>query len=87
MHLNTDIHNYYEHLVVEYIIEKDLKAIHDKDFLADVSCLALNQLPPRYIRHDVDMAFYLTSSKRTEMTDEVAAAMEHSLFYMLKKQA
>src|SRR4249920_2893166 len=29
------------------------------DLLADVACVALNRMPPRYIRHEVDMTFYL----------------------------
>jgi hypothetical protein len=27
---------------------------HNHDLLADVACVALNRLPPRYIRHQVD---------------------------------
>ena len=36
------------------------------DLLADVACVALNRLPPRYIRHEVDFAFYLSERERTE---------------------
>lgn len=32
----------------------------DSDYLSDVACVALNRLPARYIRHEVDMAFYMT---------------------------
>jgi hypothetical protein len=32
--------------------------------LADVACVALNRLPARYVRHDVDMMFYLTEQER-----------------------
>ena len=32
--------------------------------LADVACVALNRLPARYVRHDVDMVFYLTEQER-----------------------
>jgi hypothetical protein len=34
------------------------------DMLADVACVALNRLPARYVRHDVDFMFYLTESER-----------------------
>ncbi len=30
------------------------------ELLADVACVALNRLPARYIRHEVDYVFYLS---------------------------
>ena len=39
---------------------------HDAELLADVACVALNRLPPRYIRHEVDFAFYLSDDERIE---------------------
>lgn len=39
---------------------------HSAELLADVACVALNRLPPRYIRHEVDFAFYLTERERAE---------------------
>jgi len=85
VHLDVDIHNYYEHLVVEYITTNDYVSLYNKEFTADVCCLALNELPPRYIRHDIDMAFYLTSAQRQAMEQEVDKAMRHSLAYLLNK--
>lgn len=59
------VHNYYERLVFEEVV---LRAPQFPDFtndmLADVSCVALNRLPARYVRHDVDMMFYLTEQER-----------------------
>lgn len=51
--------NFYENLVNNYLIETAApKAeITDDDLLQDITCLALNMLPPRYIRHKVDMTF------------------------------
>jgi len=85
VHLNTDIHNYYEHLVTEHITVNKYDETYDKEFIDDVSCFALNLLPSRYIRHDVDMAFYLTSGDRHNMVKEVNIAMVESLEYLLKK--
>ena len=67
------IHNYYEHLVIEYLIERLAPELNitDSDLLADIACLALNNLPTRYIRHDVDMAFFLTTSERERMQERV----------------
>jgi len=70
------IHNYYEPLVVEYIMNtmaRDSEA--DQDFLEDVACLALNQLPPRYVRHDMDMALFLTTREREKMQLQVTEAV------------
>ena len=36
------------------------------ELLADVACVALNRLPPRYIRHEVDYVFYLSERERSE---------------------
>jgi hypothetical protein len=62
--LDDDIHNYYEHLVLEKLSALDINKIKTDDYLAGLTCLVLNQLPPRYIRHEVDMAFYLPVSER-----------------------
>ncbi len=77
------IHNYYETLVVRELIQtfvEDIRNI-DEDYLQDIACIALNMLPSRYVRHDVDMAFFLTTNERAEMdksvTDAVSKAKEH----------
>jgi hypothetical protein len=71
------IHNYYETLVVRELIQtfvEDISKI-DEDYLQDIACIALNMLPARYVRHDVDMAFYLTSEERVEMDKAVTEAV------------
>lgn len=71
------IHNYYETLVVRELMQcfsADIKNI-DEDYLQDITCLALNMLPARYVRHDVDMAFFLTSEERLEMDKSVHEAV------------
>ncbi len=70
------IHNYYETLVTEHIMNTLAKEEGvDQDFLEDVACLALNQLPARYVRHDVDMAFFLTARERERMQDHIVEAV------------
>ncbi|WP_198263202.1 late competence development ComFB family protein [sulfur-oxidizing endosymbiont of Gigantopelta aegis] len=71
------IHNYYETLVVRELIQTfvdDIKNI-DEDYLQDIACIALNMLPARYVRHDVDMAFFLSTDDRTEMDHAVKSAV------------
>ena len=80
--MNFDtIHNYYEHLVINHLLEEVAarEKITDEEFLEDVACLALNNLPARYIRHEVDMAFFLTSVDREKMKNSVIQAVENAL--------
>ncbi len=71
------VHNYYERLVFEAVAQRaEAYADFTADMLADVACVALNRLPARYVRHDVDMMFYLTEPERN--------AIEVSLNEVLK---
>jgi len=75
--MNFDnVHNYYEKLVYTRVILNIKKKKLDMDYLEDVACVALNHLPPRYIRFDVDMIFYLSPEERLEMEKKVDAAIE-----------
>jgi len=82
MKLDDDIHNYYEHLVLQRLSELELDKTKSVDYLADVCCLALNQVPPRYIRFEVDMAFYLPQSERQQMEMNVESAVEKAMRYL-----
>ncbi|WP_108649325.1 late competence development ComFB family protein [Dongshaea marina] len=82
MKLDPDIHNFFEHLVVQHIHELELDDSRDDDFLADLCCLTLNQLPPHYIRYDVDMCSYLSDEERLKMDDDVAAAIDKALGFL-----
>jgi hypothetical protein len=73
------IHNYYEPLVIEHIMNTvGREPDTDQDFLEDVACLTLNQLPPRYVRHDVDMALFLTTREREKMQQRISEAVLHA---------
>lgn len=72
------VHNYYERLVFEDVAR--LAGSHPgftPDMLADVACVALNRLPVRYVRHDVDLMFYLTEGER----HAIEQAMEETLTF------
>lgn len=86
MPLDLDIHNFYEHLVVEYLVDNKFNQQFDHEFLADISCLALSQLPARYIRHDIDMAFFLNRAERAKMNSEVATAIDAAITHLNNKQ-
>jgi hypothetical protein len=61
------IHNHHERAVTEAVRSFAAAYPHlDGELLSDIACVALNRLPPRYIRHEVDFAFYLTDKERIE---------------------
>ncbi len=82
MKLDDDIHNYYEHLVLEHISKLGLDKTKSAGYLADLCCLTLNQIPPRYIRFEVDMAFYLPQSEKQQMEMNVEYAVEKAINYL-----
>ena len=82
MSILDNIHNYYELLVVECLAELADGKGHDADFLIDVVCVALNHLPPRYIRHEVDMVYYLSPIEAQEMKDKIKCATKDALIYV-----
>lgn len=85
MTLDLDIRNYYEHLVAEEISRLHLND-PSADFYADVMCLALNQLPSKYIRHEVDMAFYLPQNERFEMQMRAREAVERAVKFLAEQE-
>jgi hypothetical protein len=82
MKISDDIHNYYEKLVVQQFLNLGFNEKYDDDFIADLTCVVLNQLPTRYIRHEVDMAFYLPPSERFEMENKVKVAISKAVEFM-----
>ncbi|MDH5518349.1 MAG: late competence development ComFB family protein [Gammaproteobacteria bacterium] len=76
----SQIHNYYEHLVFDYI---DRHVVPNStgqpdDYFLDIACLALNKLPNRYVRYEVDMAFFLKSDERAEMDTRVRQSIKEA---------
>lgn len=80
------IHNYYEQLVIDQLLRSNDRAVKDPDFLADTTCVALNRLPPRYIRYDVDMTFFLSPQEMDEMTDKVVRAVNEAVQYVEERE-
>lgn len=83
MNVNVEtIHNHHERAVFETVgsMAQRFPAMDDAELLADIACVALNRLPSRYIRHEVDFAFYLTDRERIDndraITEAVVFAFE-----------
>jgi len=84
----SDLQNYYERLVFEYIndILVDQYSDMDDDFFLDVACYALTRLPSRYLRHEIDMAFYLAPGERTELLKQVEEAVLSAAEFIYSRQ-
>ncbi len=66
------VHNYYERLVFERVMNHSSQHIDfTSEMLADVACIALNKLPPRYVRHEADLIFYRTDSENSMMHENL----------------
>jgi len=76
------IRNYYEQPVLQMIIANHPRARQDRGYLADVACVALNQLPTKYIRHNVDMTFFLSSSDMQEIDNRIRQAVTSAIDYV-----
>lgn len=79
-----NIHNYYEQLVLQRLNDMVQAQFIDTDqnFLEDVACVALNQLPARYVRYDIDMVYYMTIKEREQMEYEVHKAVSAAVEYV-----
>lgn len=76
-----DIYNYYERMVYEEVMgELSAGNAHYKiDDAEDIACLALNKLPAKYVRHSVDMAFFLAEGEREDMKKAVTHAVNSAV--------
>ena len=80
-------HNYYEKLVLHEIHQQSERAQQgDRDFIADATCVALNHLPPRYIRHNVDMTFFMSPQEMQEIENKVSSAVKLALDYVESRE-
>jgi hypothetical protein len=86
----TSIHNHHEQAVREAVLdgcEVYPAMAADDELLADVACVALNRLPPRYIRHGVDYAFYLTEDEAAANAAAVADAVKYAFEFVQARVA
>ena len=81
------IHNHHELAVFAAITEAANRypLVTHGELLPDVACVALNRLAPRYIRHKVDMAFYLTERERSESELAISDAVTFGVAYFARE--
>ena len=74
-----EISNFYEKAVVDKVVERfgnDERLSEDE--LEDIVCVALNSLPAKYVRHAVDLAFYMDATERAEIDSKIDAAVSQA---------
>ncbi|GAA4897752.1 late competence development ComFB family protein [Ferrimonas pelagia] len=80
--MSWEIQNYYELLLQDALQSRRLHEKLAQDPLTDLICLALNKLPARYIRYQVDMANYVVGDERRNMELQVEQALDDALFFL-----
>lgn len=76
------INNYYERLVLERIYEALDGKKMDNDYISDVACVALNQLPAKYVRNTVDTTFYMSPDELSELNYRIHGVVASALKYV-----
>ncbi len=86
----TSIRNHNERTVCDAVIDMAPQfpgVAGNDELMADVACVALNRLQPRYIRHEVDFAFYLSEKERKESERQVRDAVEYAFGFVQARHA
>ena len=86
----SSLYNHHEREVFAAVMDasRDFPEIAaSNDLLCDVACVALNRLPPRYIRHEVDFAFYRTDRDRLDTEKAIDEAVTHAFEFVQARQA
>lgn len=79
----SSLRNYHERSVIEAVHgHAPSYPMLTEEQHPDVVCVALNRLPPRYIRHEVDLAFYLTEKERLDNERLVDEAVRHAFEFV-----
>lgn len=86
----SGIKNVYEQLVLDQlfrVLDQGIDPTLSTDRLEDIACLALNQLPARYIRHGVDFSSHLTTDELSTMHQNVVDAVDQAMHTVQRRQA
>ena len=84
----SSVRNHNERAVYDAVLRQTAQypgLQHDSQLLADVACVALDRLPPRYIRHEVDFVFYL--SERGDSERQLHGAAEYAFGFVQARTA
>lgn len=83
------IRNFYEQHVFDRVSRgmAHHPEIKGAEALLDVACIALNRLPPKYIRYDADLFFYMTPKERTEIEAALDEAVQAAVEFVARREA
>ncbi|NLS13339.1 late competence development ComFB family protein [Vibrio sp. SM6] len=79
MQISVDVHNYMETLVGQVLGQEQYTERFDSEQLADIACLALVQLKPIYIRHDIDFLSALPETRLVHFKQSCQIAVDNAL--------
>lgn len=86
----SSVHNVHEEAVYEAVtaMAPQYPAMTgDADLLADVACVALNRMQPRYIRQAADMAFFTTAKERANTARDIQESVDFAFGYVQARHA
>ncbi|MCS0181387.1 MULTISPECIES: late competence development ComFB family protein [Vibrio] len=78
MQISSDVHNYMETLVGQVLSLPEFLEQYNNEQLADIACLALIQLKPVYIRHDIDFLSSLPEQKLSQFKQSADIAVKNA---------
>ncbi|MCF8169025.1 MAG: late competence development ComFB family protein [Rhodoferax sp.] len=80
------VHNYYERLVFEGVAARaEFHPDFTMDMFSDVACVALNRLPAKYVRHDVDLMFYLSEPERRAIDQALDTEIQAAFKFVIER--
>ncbi|WGV98133.1 late competence development ComFB family protein [Vibrio sp. YMD68] len=84
MQISVDVHNYMETLVGHVLSNDEYTDNFDHEQLADIACLALSQLRPVYIRHDIDFLSALPEARLIVLKEYTETAIVNAVSMILQ---
>lgn len=78
------IHNFHEQAVFDAVMSAlpNYPHLQGSELLADIACVALNRLPPRYIRHAVDFSFYLSEKELAGIDTAIEESVQFAFSFV-----
>ncbi|GAL16365.1 hypothetical protein JCM19233_7388 [Vibrio astriarenae] len=83
MKISVDVHNYMETLVGKAFLQMELDQKFNDDQLADIACIALGQLKPLYIRHDIDFLSSLAEERLIALSTSTEVAINNAVEFII----
>ena len=81
----SSVHNTHEKTVFAAVTAASARypgVSDDPELMADVACVALNRMPPHYIRHGADLAFFTTEKERQAITRNIGESVDFAFGYV-----